>query len=58
MVLCQQEALLLNLTGKDVCFDLKSATDRWPLLLLFEIMAYCFDGLYFLQKTNKRTSQL
>lgn len=24
-------------------FDLKSATDRWPLLLLFEIMQYCFD---------------
>jgi hypothetical protein len=34
-----------NLVGSSVCysFDLKSATDRWPLLLLFEIMQYCFD---------------
>lgn len=34
-----------NLVGSSVCysFDLKSATDRWPLLLLLYIMQYCFD---------------
>ncbi len=25
------------------CFDLKSATDRWPLSLMFEVMCHMFD---------------
>lgn len=34
-----------RLVGDRVCysFDLKSATDRWPLLLLFELMQALFD---------------
>ncbi|CBI19992.3 unnamed protein product, partial [Vitis vinifera] len=28
---------------KTYCFDLKFATDSWPLVLLFEIMCYLFD---------------
>ncbi len=34
-----------RLVGEAVCysFDLKSATDRWPLVLLFEVIQTCFD---------------
>ncbi|XP_028059367.1 uncharacterized protein LOC114263071 [Camellia sinensis] len=34
-----------RLVGKEVLysFDLKAATDRWPLVLLFELMCYLFD---------------
>lgn len=34
-----------RLVGSQVCYsyDLKSATDRWPLLLLFELMQNLFD---------------
>lgn len=34
-----------RLVGKQVCysFDLKSATDRWPYQLLFEVFQSCFD---------------
>ncbi|KAG6467717.1 hypothetical protein ZIOFF_074355 (mitochondrion) [Zingiber officinale] len=28
---------------KTYCFDFQSATDSWPLVLLFEIMCYLFD---------------
>jgi hypothetical protein len=34
-----------NLVGENTCFsfDLKSATDRWPLQILFEILQVLFD---------------
>lgn len=33
------------LVGEQVCysFDLKSATDRWPLVFLFKVMCHLFD---------------
>lgn len=40
-----QEKPLDRLVGEEDCYsyDLKSATDRWPLLILFEVMQYFFD---------------
>lgn len=40
-----KEAPLDRLVGNKHCFsfDLKSATDRWPLVFLFEVMQYLFD---------------
>lgn len=40
-----QERPLDNLVGERHCFsfDLKSATDRWPLQTMFEIMQHLFD---------------
>jgi hypothetical protein len=40
-----QEKPLDRLVGQRICysFDLKSATDRWPLYFLFEVMQVCFD---------------
>lgn len=40
-----QEQPLDRLVGEQVCysFDLKSATDRWPLIFLFEVFQYLFD---------------
>nr|UJQ92583.1 MAG: putative RNA-dependent RNA polymerase [Mitoviridae sp.] len=40
-----QERPLLNLIGEQHCFsfDLKSATDRWPLQIMFEVMQVLFD---------------
>lgn len=41
----KQDRPLDRLVGEQHCysFDFKSATDRWPLLLLFEVMQYSFD---------------
>lgn len=40
-----QEKPLDNLVGQRECysFDLKSATDRWPLVFMFETMCALFD---------------
>lgn len=40
-----QEKPLDRLVGSRECysFDLKAATDRWPLVFLFEVMCYLFD---------------
>lgn len=40
-----QTAPLYRLVGSQTCysFDLKSATDRWPLLVLFELVCSWFD---------------
>lgn len=41
----QQDAPLDRLVGNKHCFsfDLKSGTDRWPLIFLFEVLQYLFD---------------
>jgi hypothetical protein len=41
----EQTAPLDRLVSNQVCysFDLKSATDRWPLVFLFEVFKYLFD---------------
>lgn len=41
----EQSRPLDRLVGSRICysFDLKSATDRWPLLFLFEVMQFLFD---------------
>lgn len=43
-----QERPLDNLVGERCCycFDLKSATDRWPLQIMFEVMQYCFGRAF------------
>jgi len=43
-----QELPLDNLIGEQCCycFDLKSATDRWPLQILFEVMQHCFGRAF------------
>lgn len=33
-------------------FDLKSATDRWPLVLLFEVFQVCFDRSFASSAVN------
>lgn len=40
-----QDKPLDNLVGEQHCFsfDLKSATDRWPLQIMFEVMSMLFD---------------
>lgn len=40
-----QERPLDHLVGQRDCysFELKAATDRWPLVLMFEVMCYLFD---------------
>lgn len=44
----RQDRPLDRLRGEQHCysFDLKSATDRWPLLLLFEVVQYCFGRAF------------
>jgi len=34
------------------CFDLKSATDRWPLCLMFEVMCHLFDRSFASEMVN------
>jgi hypothetical protein len=43
-----------GLVGEMTCysFDLKSATDRWPLVLLFEIVCYLFDRSFASASVN------
>jgi len=43
-----------RLVGEAVCysFDLKSATDRWPLVLLFEVIQTCFDRSFAYSVVN------
>ena len=43
-----------RLVGEMTCFsfDLKSATDRWPLVILFEIMIYLFDRRFASSAVN------
>lgn len=40
-----QTAPLIRLKGSRVnyCFDLTAATDRWPLVFMFEVFCYLFD---------------
>lgn len=40
-----QRAPLTRLRGSRInyCFDLTAATDRWPLVYMFEVMCYLFD---------------
>jgi hypothetical protein len=41
----EQTRPLNYLEGSEVAYsyDLKSATDRWPLVFMFEVMCYLFD---------------
>ena len=46
--LLTKHSLLIDLVGSrhSFSFDLKSATDRWPLVFLFEVVQYLFDRYF------------
>ncbi|KAI8011544.1 hypothetical protein LOK49_LG06G00110 [Camellia lanceoleosa] len=45
-----------RLVSKEVLysFDLKAATDRWPLVILFELMCYLFDSIRSICRSKLR----